>query len=256
MKNYKTLTTLAAAGLLVTTVTTSAATLAQYFDGDYSTDSLSGSQLAVNPDVTASDMSRVVTAGDPGGSGGTMRNSFGSANPFTDSDATTSNFFFVYNGANAPDTIDDTAYMQFTVSAAVPGQTLDLSNITLDWAWASDNTNPGWTSSLDVQASTDGSIFSTVTGSTRTESTGAITAGDMSYFTGGDNLVIDMSSLANAASYTIRIRSADSTTSNSHATSLFQNVTLNGNVVAVPESSSALLIGLGGLALLRRRRRV
>ena len=255
MKNYKTLTTLAAAGLLVTTVTTSAATLAQYFDGDYSTDSLSGSQLAVNPDVTASDMSRVVFSGDPGGGAGTMRNSFGAANPFTDSDPTTSNYFFVYNGANAPATIDDTAYMQFTVTAG-SGLTLDLSNITLDWAWASDNTNPGWTSSLDVQASTDGSIFSTVTGSTRTESTGAITAGDMSYFTGGDNLVIDMSSLANAASYTIRIRSADSTTSNSHATSLFQNVTLNGNVVAVPESSSALLIGLGGLALLRRRRRV
>ena len=53
-----------------------------------------------------------------------------------------------------------------------------------------------------------------------------------------------MSSLANAAEYTIRIRSADTTTSNSHATNLFQNIVLDGAAVAIPEPSAALITSL------------
>lgn len=241
--------------LLTTAVSTShAAVLATYFDGDYSTDNLSGSELAGNPDLTASDMSRVISGGVAGGNSGTMRNSFGSA-VFTDSDASTGSFFFVYNGQNANATLDGTAYMQFTLTA-MAGELIDLSNITLDWAYASDAASAsGWSSSLDVQVSTNGGAsFSTVAGSETTLSTGAnVAAGGMAYF--ADDLVLDMSSLTPAAEYIVRIRSADSTGSASNAASLFQNVTANGEVVAIPEPTSTVLLGLGGFVMLFRRRR-
>lgn len=253
MKNYKTLATLAATvGVLASSGTAGAATLAYYFDGNYTNGLktagvLVNSQLATNPDVTATDMSRQVFGGDAGGNAGSVRNSYGPA--FV---GTGNNYYLVYNGSNADTTLNDTSYLQFQVSAD-SGLTLDLSSITLDWAWAA-NAVGNWTSSLDVQTSTDGISFATVAGSFRSASTGDVVAGNTAYFTGGQGLEIDMSSLANAESYYIRIRSADDTTSNSHAPNLFQNITLNGEVAVIPEPSTALLGGLGMLALLRRRR--
>lgn len=240
-----------AASLLFAT-SSHAATLAYYFDGFYTNGLktngvLVDSELANNPNVTATDMSRQIFGGDAGGNAGSVRNSYG-----VNFVGTGNHFYLVYNGSNADTTLNDTSYLQFQVSAD-SGLTLDLSSITLDWAWAA-NAAGNWTSSLDVQTSTDGISFATVAGSFRSASTGDVVQGNTDYFTGGQGLEIDMSSLANAESYYIRIRSADTTTNNSHAPNLFQNITLDGEVVVIPEPSAALLGGLGLLALLRRRR--
>lgn len=117
----------------------------------------------------------------------------------------------------------------FTISAN-PGFLLDLGSLTFD---VPNNANNGNTFSVDVIA--DGGTASTILATTNS--------------TTSPNL--DLTGFGNVSELEVRINIDSYSSGNLQ----FDNVIVNGDVVAVPEPGSVALLGLGGLALMLRRRK-
>ena len=215
-----------------------AAVVAQYDMADLavvSGQNSSTSDVAGNLNVTASGFEENLT-------GGTLAAEFGRA----DSGLVPAGV----NGisARSMNSSPSNPWWEFTVTP-LGGATLDLTTLTLD-AGAADTiaTTTNW----------DYDVSTTVGGLGVTIGTfdGPSTTGAEVVSTG---LSVDLSALASQTSaFTIRItpnRISGTNGAASQRAGWIDNVTLNATVTPVPEPSSAALLGLGGLALIRRRRR-
>ena len=138
-------------------------------------------------------------------------------------------------------------WWEFTITPNA-GTTVELTTMTLDAGISLTLSNSNW--DYDVSWSIDG--FGTTLGTFDGPS------GTMTTITSTD-LSIDLSSLpAQSDSFTVRVspnRIGGTNGAASQRAGWIDNVTLNGDVTtAIPEPSSLALLGLSGLALLRRRR--
>ncbi|MEP2776265.1 MAG: PEP-CTERM sorting domain-containing protein [Luteolibacter sp.] len=149
-------------------------------------------------------------------------------------------------------------YWQFSITAD-SGYTFDLDTLTFDIGRATNGTND-WairTSVDDFAADLvyrDQGTLSTVTGQTVNFNT--FSTSGLSGTSGGGEGTFTAGQFDNLSTITIRIAYDDrqSNTGSASATRL-DNWTVNGSVNAIPEPSSAALLGLGGLALILRRRK-
>ncbi|QTN32070.1 PEP-CTERM sorting domain-containing protein [Akkermansiaceae bacterium] len=139
----------------------------------------------------------------------------------------------------------DGDYFQFNVSGS-GGNLIDPSELSFDLSAASSG-GTNYTLSYVVFASTDGTNFSSAGSGSYTLNVSSGTMGVPA------TQVIGLTSLANSASYTFRIAVGDNSSQN-NKTSIFQGFRLQGDVIPIPEPSTALLGSFGLLALLRRRR--
>lgn len=143
-------------------------------------------------------------------------------------------------------------YGNFFSFAATPGSGYELNLTTLTFDSIHNNTSgtagtPNGTvtmnffirSSVDAYAANVGSVFSQAYNTTTT----------------GRSVDLTGASFQNLSSaVTFRLYVYESTDVSTNQGARWDNVVLNGSVAAVPEPSAALLGGLGGLLLLRRRR--
>lgn len=135
----------------------------------------------------------------------------------------------------------DTDTHTFTVTIpSLVGQTLSLTNLSFNWGeFGSEGagTLPTWT------------ISSTVGSLSPNTGAGALGSSNLSNLT--------LSGLTGLNNTSITFTLLDNSQGNNKTNSFytwFDNVTLTGALVSVPEPSAALLGGVGMLALLRRRR--
>ena len=227
----------------------SAAVLSTYIDGpEYADTNTPAASSAAG--VTASNMSFNSLSG---GFGGPVRDVFGSVDLGGDGNVTTNDFWYIVNanqdlgsdpGAGSAVASD---YWGFTLTADA-GSSLDLTSLTFDYGVGH---NDGGTSDFGYRVFTkvDGGAFTSI--ATGGVASASYTAGDWSGQASGN---IDLTSLAttvDGGNVEFRIQMWSSSASGG-AIQAFQNITTNGAVV--PEPSSIALLGLGGLALLRRRR--
>jgi hypothetical protein len=222
----KTTTLAALAGLALTAGSASAAVIAQYdFTGAA---------------VTSSDSEPNSTAQDFAATGADLGFSVSGNNAFARSQALA--------GTDEAAAIANVAYMSFTVSTTA-GNKLDLTSLTYTSIHNATNAGAPDTnatmnffvrSSIDSYAATVGSVFSETWDSTT------------------PNRTIDLSGAAfqNLTSpVTFRLYVYESVELDTNQGARWDDVVLNGNVNAIPEPSAIALLGLGGLALLRRRRK-
>lgn len=143
-------------------------------------------------------------------------------------------------------------YFQFGL-VADPGQTLDLSNMTFNWQAGINNQTTTGDFRYQLFASVNGGAYSSVN-SLATKSVGNGLGGSTTDWGTITIENIDLNSLDGAQSVTFRLAMGQSFNPGNSGSyvQLFRNITVNG--AAIPEPSSALLGGLGLLALLRRRR--
>jgi len=205
---------------------TQAAVLAEY---NFSTDL---SPTTTGTGVTADDFSTVANAGYSGGN----------ENLFLRTDVT---------GSTESDALSDADYFEFTVSAATPGEVLDLESLVFDFGGSDSLSNGPYDTTIYVQSSVDGlgSGNPTVGSFTHTVPVGSTgTAG----LTSGTTL--DLTGFANQTSITFQFSFAD-TVDDSSRVNRFDNVQLNGAVV-IPEPSTLVLTGaaLFAFCVYRRRR--
>lgn len=238
MKNMKTLYTTFFATACLAMSHTHAALIAQY---DFNTD-LNASTEDAN--VTAGAFtSGAGIAGDSGRS--TITNSL-----FALASATSTTSISVGTAIAADD------YFSVTVGAN-SGYYMDLDSITLDFGYTR---NGGQFGDKDLKAY----VFSSFTG--------FVDAGDilgseviqttvdnnsLQYPGGSPSLTVDLSAYSyvwSGGEIEFRIYLADTTNGTAYVHRI-DNVTLNGTVAVVPEPSSTALLGLGGLAVLLRRKR-
>jgi hypothetical protein len=126
--------------------------------------------------------------------------------------------------------------IDFTIDAAA-GYTVNLSSIDLS-AWRNGS---GAASGFIMEVSLDGGAF--------TQYDTTITAGLPGDFT--DYTFTETLSSVDGGTAAIRFTTNATSTGNIH----INGFTVNGGITAVPEPSSAALLGLGGLALILRRRK-
>lgn len=141
-----------------------------------------------------------------------------------------------------------TDYFNFTLST--PGQeTLSLTNLTFNYGVGSNAT--GVTSNFYY------AVFASVNGGAFTQLGSTFDSGSLSLTQNATtNLglqTINLSSISGVDSVEFRVW-VSSTFGNGNTGAIFQNISVDGAVVPVPEPSITMLGGLGALALLRRRR--
>ena len=196
----------------------SAATLASYtFDTDLS---------ATATDVTASDLS--------GGPGFSVIHSGTNAITTQGQGLDTGDTSGIFGAISAGE------YFTFTVTADA-GESLDLTNLTGDFR-------------LRGNGAQDFYFFSDVNGFNPSD----VIASYTGVPNGGSAFDIDLSGAdyQGLSSITFRVVVDNRFTNTSVASDTgFQGIVLNGDVVTVPEPTSAALLGLGGLTLLARRKR-
>ena len=205
-----------------------------------------------NSDLNASTADANITAGavtSGAGISGSGRSSF-------------SNSLFAKAGATSTTTIsvgtaianDD--YFSVTMGAD-SGYYMDLDSITLDYGYTNDGAPFGV---KDLKAY----VFSSFTGFVDASDILGdkfiqtdVANNSLQYPGGSPSLTVDLSAYSyvwSGGEIEFRIYLAD-TTGNDAYIHRIDNVTLNGVVAAVPEPSSTALLGLGGLALMLRRKR-
>ena len=212
-------------------------------------------QYDFNTDLNASTADANITAGTVtsgagiSGSGESGRSSF-SNSLYALASATSTTSISVGTAIAADD------YFSVTVGAN-SGYYMDLDSITLDFGYTRNGVQFG---DKDLKAY----VFSSFTG--------FVDAGDilgseviqttvdnnsLQYPGGSPSLTVDLSAYSyvwSGGEIEFRIYLADTTNGTAYVHRI-DNVTLNGVVAAVPEPSSTALLGLGGLAVLLRRKR-
>ena len=140
-------------------------------------------------------------------------------------------------------------YQTVTISAA-PGKFLDLTSVTFGFNANNNNDLAGgaFTSTAVLSSSVNG--FGTAITGTNTSRTAA-GLNESTPFTPTATFDLSAPAYNNLTTITFRLSTFDSHNDNGRL-SRFDDFTLNGDVI--PEPSTALLGGLGLLALLRRRR--
>ena len=237
----KKLTNLMIGSLLVTSVVSQGAILVQYnFDDD---------TTHKDADVLATNLSE----GGP------------TSPDFADTVTVEANLFAA-EGQGVEDGTDDDMpgawssgqYWEFSVTADA-GFSFDLDTLTFDIGRAGNGTND-WairTSvdgfAADVEYRNQGTLGN-VTGQTVNFNTFADTG--MSGTSGGGEGAFTAGQFDGLSTITIRIAYDDRQgNSGTGSATRMDNWTVNGTVIAVPEPSSTALLGLGGLALILRRRK-
>ena len=208
-----------------------------------------------NTDLNASTADANITAGAVtsgagiSGSGESGRSSF-------------SNSLFAQTGATSTASIsvgtaianDD--YFSVTMGAD-SGYYMDLDSITLDYGYTN-NAAPFGVKDLKAYVFSSFTGFvdaSDILGSKFIQTT--VDDNSLQYPGGSPSLTVDLSAYSyvwSGGEIEFRIYLADTTSNNAYIHRI-DNVTLNGVVAAVPEPSSTALLGLGGLALMLRRKR-
>jgi hypothetical protein len=178
--------------------------------------------------------------------------------------------------ADANDTAassDDSGTLNFHNNGANSGM-IDVNNNMTDGGWSTSISLvlDGSTSSIDLTSLSLDIRLTSSTGNTQSTSSksgrmtaelvgsssgllGTIDTDNASYPTSDYNRTLDLTSLPNIdTSETYMLTISALGTGFGHHKAL-DALTLNGDITAVPEPSSAALLGLGGLALILRRRK-
>lgn len=221
---------------LATTATVSqAAVIAQY---DMTTLNISGTE-STSPDVASS---TALTAGDftENLTGGTAQGEFGIQNTSLIPDGVNGLSARSMNGGAV------NPWWEFTITPNA-GTTIDLTTMTLDAGIGLTLSNSNWDYDVSWSVDSYGTTIGTFDGPSGTNTTVVSTG-----------LSIDLSSLPTQSSaFTIRVspnRVSGTNGAASQRAGWVDNVTLNADVTAIPEPSTALLGGLGLMLLLRKRR--
>ena len=147
-------------------------------------------------------------------------------------------------------------YFSVTMGAD-SGYYMDLDSITLDYGYTN-NAAPFGVKDLKAYVFSSFTGFvdaSDILGSKFIQTT--VDDNSLQYPGGSPSLTVDLSAYSyvwSGGEIEFRIYLADTTNNNAYIHRI-DNVTLNGVVAAVPEPSSTALLGLGGLALMLRRKR-
>ncbi|MFU8892539.1 MAG: hypothetical protein ACNA8L_02820 [Luteolibacter sp.] len=140
-------------------------------------------------------------------------------------------------------------YVTFTVTVPV-GQVMSLT--TLDYKWATQN---AYRQSFGIYSDKTGFTYANILDGLH-QSGGSGTTGSMTAFTGRSIDLSGFASLQDLTDTTVEFRfyiTHPQSSSNLRAWA-FDDIVLSGTVEVIPEPTTALLGGLGMLALLRRRR--
>ncbi|MFC5051552.1 PEP-CTERM sorting domain-containing protein [Rubritalea spongiae] len=185
---------------------------------EYAFTSAASNQLAVTSELYAGSSS-VVTLGSAWTAGTDLLN-LDLADSNTNQIAAQNGFSFVY-----------------TVTGLTAGQALNITNLSLD-VYSFENTKNTVRYAFYVDGVQSGSTV---------DPANDVTVNYNHAFTPGENL----SGLSNGDSFVFKFGMRDNTSGSMTA----DNFILSGEVVAVPEPSSTALLGLGGIAVILRRRR-
>ena len=205
-----------------------------------------------NSDLNASTADANITAGavtSGAGISGSGRSSF-SNSLFAKAGATSTTIISVGTAIANDD------YFSVTMGAD-SGYYMDLDSITLDYGYTN-NAAPFGVKDLKAYVFSSFTGFvdaSDILGSKFIQTT--VDDNSLQYPGGSPSLTVDLSAYSyvwSGGEIEFRIYLAD-TTGNDAYIHRIDNVTLNGVVAAVPEPSSTALLGLGGLALMLRRKR-
>jgi hypothetical protein len=178
-----------------------------------------------------------------GGDEGSLSADIGTGtNAFIRSDAT---------GSTEALALADDDYFFFTVTADV-GQTLNLTSLVFDFG-ASTQTNGNFAYNLTtyIQSSVGGLGSSDPSLASRSFTRPGNSTGSLTTVTAID---LTGASFQGLNSITFEFSVGDDL-NNTNSIARFDNFALEGSVAAIPEPSSTALLGLGGLALILRRRR-
>ena len=193
----------------------------------------STSDVAGNADVTAGGFVENLT-------GGTAQGEFGTTGSLVP--AGTNGF-----GARSLNSDPSDPWWEFTITP-MGGATLALTTMTLDAGFNTTLSNSDWDYNVSWDVDGHASVLGVFDGP----------AGSMTSAT-STGLSIDLSALAaQNSAFTIRVtpdRVSGTNGALSQRAGWIDNVTLNADVTPLPEPSSTMLLGLGGLALMLRRRR-
>lgn len=219
-----------------------AATLAYYVDGaDYNDNAIP--VVTVETGVTADN---IAVVGLNGGASGNIRNSYGAVIPGN-------GFWLMSSGGYGPSSDNATNppaddYHGYTLTADA-GMSMNMSQLSFNWGFGHNNLPLNGTYGFRVFASIDGGSWVDL------GHTSVTTSAAQGVWVDQGVASIDLSSLsATADGGTVEIRVRPYTEANPGSVIAFQNITLSGEVSAVPEPSSLAMLGLGGLVLLRRKR--
>ncbi len=247
-KSFKTLKLVALThvGLAVISNTVSAASIALYVDGSDTSDT-SIPAASSHPNVTAGTIVNTVDSAN------TIRDNFGAVD-FNGPAANT--FWFAINGGQDGTSAlggvtPTTDYIGFTLTVDAGG-VLSMTSLTFNWGYGSNQTSITSDAGYELYANIDGAGFSLIESDSIASAT--YNAGD---FTLGTSANIDLTGLAATAdggNIEFRLHSYTSANNDSGVTA-YEQFQFNGDVTSVPEPSSTALLGLGGLALILRRRR-
>lgn len=207
----------------------SAATLAQWVDSSLTAGgNWDGAHSILGADVTTTTSTNV-------GLGMRLRDNAGGNVP-----SGTGTWLLAVGGDTGSSATSTDDYWQFS-AAAVSGKMLDLTSFSFNYAAG----NSG-TSSFTAYVSTDsGSSFTQLDDASLSPSGSALSS----------TINIDLTSIADTEAAIFRINISDGSGWAGYHNSV-QNVQLFGDVTsAVPEPSTTALLGLGGIALILRRRK-
>lgn len=146
--------------------------------------------------------------------------------------------------ANLQEAIDNDRYLSFTITP-LASQQIEFTTLSLALGKSSSGADINVSLLSDLSADPDFTSDSDEIDSTKTASVSNFTA----------NLSFDLSSLATVNSATeFRLYFHTTASTGSHDFSV-DDIVLSGDVTPIPEPSTTALFGLGGLALILRRRK-